>query len=72
MRVDWPYYDRAAVQAEPIVGEQGIATFSFRVKGVAPGVFRLHLRPVVDGITWLEDEGIYVDIDVRPSSLLIE
>jgi hypothetical protein len=39
--------------------------FTFRVKGVAPGTYSLHLRPVVDGITWMEDEGVYMVVAVR-------
>jgi hypothetical protein len=62
MRVDWAYPDRPAIQTEAIVHPQQIATFSFKVKAVAPGTFRLRLRPVVDGVTWLDDEGVFVDI----------
>jgi hypothetical protein len=44
---------------------QQVVTFTFKVVGVAPGVYRLMLRPVVDGVVWLEDEGVFVDIHVR-------
>jgi hypothetical protein len=64
MRVDWAYPDRPAVQSEPVVDEYGLATFSFKVRGVAPGEFVLRLRPVVDGVKWLEDDGILVTIHV--------
>jgi hypothetical protein len=40
-------------------------TFTFRVRGVRPGTFALHVRPVVDGITWMEDEGVYMVVVVR-------
>ncbi len=30
-----------------------------------PGTYRLYVRPVVDGITWLEDAGAFVDLVVR-------
>jgi len=28
-------------------------------------VDRLRLRPVVDGVAWLNDEGVYIDLIVR-------
>jgi hypothetical protein len=65
MKVDWPLPNRPAVQAEPIVEVNQVATFTFKVLGVTPGVFRLMLQPVVDGVTWLEDEGVFVDIHVQ-------
>jgi len=65
MRVDWLLWDRPTRQTEEIVREGGLATFSFEVKGVAPGTFRLRLRPVVDGVKWLEDDQVRVDITVR-------
>lgn len=65
MRVGWLAPDRPAAQSESRVGEQGLATFTFNVKGDRRGVFRLALRPVLDGVAWLEDEGIHVDIWVR-------
>ena len=65
MRVDWPYWNRPAIQSEPIVRPQQLATFTFKVAGAAPGTYRLNLRPVVDGVVWLEDEGVYVDIRVE-------
>ena len=64
MRVDWFQWDRPARQTELVVSRYGLATFSFKVAGAAPGVYRLHVRPVVEGVAWLEDEGVYVDITV--------
>lgn len=65
MKVDWPYPDRPARQSEDIVHEQQLATFSFEVIGTVPGTFRLRLQPVVDGVAWLKDEGVYVEITVK-------
>lgn len=65
MRVNWLAGDRPAAQSEATVGEWGLATFTFEVRGATRGIFRLELRPVVDGVTWLEDDGIHVDIWVR-------
>ncbi len=64
MALDWPYPTRPAVQEEAVVVPGAMATFAFKVKGTRAGTFRLHLRPVVDGIAWLDDEGVYVDLKV--------
>lgn len=65
MRVGWPYPDRPAVQTEAVVDPYALGTFTFAVRGVTPGTFRLDLRPVVDGVKWLEDDGVHVNIHVR-------
>lgn len=65
MKVGWPLPDRPAVQSEAIVYEDQVATFTFQVAGATPGTYRLRLRPVVDGVKWLDDDGVYVDIVVR-------
>jgi hypothetical protein len=65
MKVDWLLPDRPAAQSEAVVYEDHVATFSFKVAGVAPGTYRLGVRPVIDGVAWLEDEGIHVDIAVK-------
>lgn len=66
MKVGWPLPDRPAVQSEAIVYQDQVATFTFQVTGAAPGTYRLRLRPVVDGVKWLDDDGVYIDIVVRP------
>ena len=67
--VGWPAPDRVAVQTEPSVGPGGIATFTFRVRAPAvPGTYALRLRPVVDGVAWLEDEGLVTLIRVVTSA----
>jgi hypothetical protein len=65
MRVGWWSWDRPARQSELVVHPQQLATFSFKVAGAAPGVYRLNVRPVVDGVAWLEDDGVFVDITVE-------
>ena len=65
MAVNWPLPTRPAVQQEPSVGPGKTATFTFQVKAVNPGVFQLPVRLVIDGVTWMEDEGIFVIITVR-------
>ena len=65
MRLHWFAPNRPAAQSESIVDERQLATFTFKVAGAVPGTFRLRLRPVVDGVKWLDDEGVFVDITVR-------
>lgn len=65
MRLDWLTPDRPAAQSEDVVHERQLATFTFKVAGDAPGTYRLRLQPVVDGVKWLADEGVFVDITVR-------
>ncbi len=65
MSVGWPIPDRPAVQDLASVPPGASTTFTFSVRGVAPGTYALHLRPVVDGITWMEDEGVYMVVMVR-------
>jgi hypothetical protein len=64
MQVDWFNWDRPARQTELVVSPYQMATFTFKVAGVAPGSYRLNVRPVVDGVIWLEDEGVHLDITV--------
>lgn len=62
----WPRADRVAIQNESIVQPGGVATFSFDVRAPnAPGTYRLDLRPVIDGTTWMENEGVYVLVTSR-------
>jgi uncharacterized protein YkwD/Tfp pilus assembly protein PilX len=63
MNVGWPSANRVAVQNEASVGPGGVASFTFTVKApFAAGTVRLPLRPVIDGVAWLEDQGIFVPV----------
>src|SRR5207244_12594843 len=56
---------RVAVQAEATVAPGATTTFTFQVKAPqSPGSYSLHLRPVVDGAWWMEDEGVFLTITV--------
>jgi hypothetical protein len=61
----WLLANRPAAQTEVAVGPGQIATFSFSIKGVRLGSYPLRLRPVIDGLTWLEDQGIFLQITVN-------
>lgn len=65
MRRDWLGWDRPGRQSEDLVRPMEVATIRVGVTGSIPGTFRLAVRPVVDGITWLEEQGVYVDITVE-------
>lgn len=60
----WPLPDRPAVQEEAIVPPGGTATFKIPLRGGAPGDYVLRLRPVVDGVAWLPDLGLYTVVQV--------
>jgi hypothetical protein len=62
---NWPAPDRPAVQTESVVAPGALANFSFQVRGTVTGVHRIPVRPLVEGVTWMEDEGAYVEFWVR-------
>src|SRR5947207_2871945 len=56
MNVGWLSANRVATTVEELVPPGGIGTFTFTVRAPAtPGIYQIPLRPVADGITWLED-----------------
>ncbi len=53
------------VEASVAPGETGTFSFWYTVPaGKAPGIYREYFRPVADGISWLEDWGIYWDVRI--------
>jgi endoglucanase len=65
LAVGWPSADRVAIQTEFSVPPGDAATFAFRVRAPStPGTYALRLRPVVDGVTWLEGDGVMTLITV--------
>lgn len=60
----WLLGSRPAAQTEATVAPGETATFTFSVKGVRLGSYPLKLRPVIDGLTWMEDQGIFLQITV--------
>ena len=62
----WIAPNRPAEQTTTWVGPGEQAWFRVRLQApTAPGMYRLYLRPVIDGIEWLENAGAYVDVNVR-------
>jgi hypothetical protein len=65
--IDWPTADRPARQAQAVVAPGTVGSFSFRIKAPStPGVYAIHLRPVIDGLTWMDDDGVFLYITVTP------
>ena len=61
----WPRFDRPALQPADYVGPGQVAWFQFTVQAPAtPGTYRLGIRPVIEGATWMEDYGVYWEITV--------
>jgi hypothetical protein len=65
MAVNWPLPNRPAAQGEDVVAPGEIATFTFKVKGVAAGTYRIDVRPTVVAVGWLRDQGVYTEVFVR-------
>ena len=62
----WVTPNRPAQQTTPYVGPGQQAWFVIDlVAPPSPGTYRLYVRPVIDGVQWLEDLGAYVDLVVR-------
>ena len=65
MAVNWPQPGRPAVQSEAVVAPNDVATFAFKVKGVAVGTYRIDVRPVVAAVGPMRDQGVYTEVVVR-------
>lgn len=65
MASDWLWDDRLATTTAPLVRSGETAEFRFKIRAPgAEGTYELNLRPVVDGLQWLEDEGVFWKIVV--------
>ncbi len=62
----WPRYNRVAAQPADYVGPGQVAWFQFTVKApLTPGVYVVGLRPVIEGLQWMEDIGVFWVVWVR-------
>jgi uncharacterized protein YkwD len=62
----WLSGNRPATTTTSYVGPGQTGWFQFHVRAPAsPGTYRLDVRGVIDGVTWLEDAGVYFLITVR-------
>lgn len=69
VNTSWPRYNRIAVQPAPYVGPGQVAWFQFTIQApTTPGTYRLYLRPLVEGATWMEDYGVFWYVTVLSST----
>jgi len=62
---DWLSANRLTSTTTDYVGPGEVGWFEFTVRApAAAGDYRLALRGVVDGVSWLEDDGIFFTIHV--------
>jgi glucose/arabinose dehydrogenase len=63
--VNWMSANRVAAQTEATVPPGANGTFTFQVRAPqSAGTYSLHLRPVIDGTAWMEDQGVFLTITV--------
>jgi hypothetical protein len=56
----WPRYNRIAIQPAAYVGPAQVAWFQFTIRApLQAGTYRLYLRPLIEGATWMEDFGVF-------------
>jgi len=63
---NWLAISRPARMEELTVKNGETATFRFRVKsnGLMDGTYREYFCPLIEGFAWMEDKGVYWDIEV--------
>lgn len=62
----WLSGNRLTTTTTSFVGPGQVGWFQFQVRAPStPGTYRLDVRGVIDGVTWLEDQGIHFVITVR-------
>jgi hypothetical protein len=67
LAVGWAFTTRPAVQVESSVAPGQLGTFTFQIRAPStPGVYYINVRPVIDGVTWMEDQGVFLIVTVTP------
>ena len=65
LAINWISANRVAAQTEASVAPGANATFTFHLRAPqTAGTYSLHLRPVIDGTAWMEDQGVFLVITV--------
>ena len=68
----WPAPNRLAAQPVPYVGPGQIAYFRFTVRAPeVPGIYRVALRPLIEGTQWMEDHGVFWYVTVKASDTAV-
>lgn len=61
----WPRYNRVSAQPAAYVGPNQVSWFRFTIQApTTPGTYRLYIRPLIEGATWMEDYGVYWQVTV--------
>jgi len=64
----WPRYNRVAAQPADYVGPGQVAWFQFTIQAPqTPGTYKLYIRPLIEGATWMEDYGVFWQVTVKQS-----
>ncbi|HET6700174.1 MAG TPA: hypothetical protein VFH14_00110 [Gemmatimonadaceae bacterium] len=65
----FPGYNRPAAMPAGYIGPGQVAWFQFTVKAPStPGTYRFYLRPLIEGVQWMEDYGVFWQVTVVPAS----
>lgn len=66
---NWPSPNRPAALKQAQINPGENATFQFDIKvPSAPGIYKAYFTPVVDGVSWMKDMGIFWQIEVVGSA----
>ena len=64
--VGWLTPNRVAAQSEAVVNPGSVGTFTFQLRAPStPGVYPFAVRPVIDGTTWMENQGVFLAVTVN-------
>jgi len=68
LAAEWLSANRVTSTTTEYVGPGEVGWFAFTVRAPSTsGDYRLGLRGVVEGVSWLEDDGIFFTVHVRPT-----
>jgi uncharacterized lipoprotein YddW (UPF0748 family) len=62
----WPSYNRTAAPTTSLVAPSQVGWFEFNLAApTVPGTYRISVRPVIEGVTWMEDYGVFWQVTVK-------
>jgi hypothetical protein len=67
--IGWLGPDRVVVQTEAEVAPGAEGSFTFQIRAPRQGgTYKLHLRPVIEGVTWMEEQGVALEMTVTSTA----